>query len=155
LLAFQLLIAFHTLILPLTARNIKSSGVSKSNHSEILVIMASGINVTTIYNSFSDFKKMFGVEFPDDRRIAFKNGEGEFRGVYHVRSACLFPRAGRSPATPLQSRKDEAWAAAELQRKTVNHQPVELVSVTFCYWHAGTKQKLAITIKEKDRAGNL
>lgn len=40
--------------------------------------MASGINVTSIYGSFSEFKKMFGVEFPDDRRIAFKSGEGRF-----------------------------------------------------------------------------
>lgn len=78
-LAFQLFIAFQTLILPLTARNIKSSVVNKSNQSEILVIMASGINVTSVYNSFSEFKKMFGVEFPDDRRIAFKQGEGEFK----------------------------------------------------------------------------
>lgn len=77
-LAFQLFIASQTLLLPLTARNIKSSVVNKSNQSEILVIMASGVNVTSIYNSFSEFKKMFGVEFPDDRRVAFKNGEGEF-----------------------------------------------------------------------------
>lgn len=80
LLAFQLSIVFLSFIVPLTARNIKSSGVNKSttNQSEILVIMASGINVTSIYNSFSEFKKMFGVEFPDDRRIAFRNGDGEF-----------------------------------------------------------------------------
>lgn len=78
-LAFQLFfIAFQTLFLPLNARNIKSSVVNKSNQSEILVIMASGVNVSSIYNSFSEFKRMFGVEFPDDRRIAFKNGEGEF-----------------------------------------------------------------------------
>lgn len=77
-LAFQLFILSQTLLLPLSARNIKSSVVNKSNQSEILVIMASGVNVTSIYNSFNEFKKMFGVEFPDDRRIAFKNGEGEF-----------------------------------------------------------------------------
>lgn len=76
-LAFQLFIFFQTLIVPLTARNIKSSTVNKSNQSETLVIMANGINVTSIYNSFSDFKKMFGIEFPDDRRVAFKNGEGK------------------------------------------------------------------------------
>lgn len=76
-LAFQLFISFQTLVVPLTARNIKSSTVNKSNQSETLVIMANGINVTSIYNSFSDFKKMFGVEFPDDRRVAFKNGEGK------------------------------------------------------------------------------
>jgi hypothetical protein len=78
-LAFQLFIAFQTLILPLTARNIKSSVANKSNQSEILVIMASGINVTSVYNSFSEFKRMFGVELPDDRRIAFKQAEGELK----------------------------------------------------------------------------
>ena len=77
-LAFQLFVVLHTLIVPLTARNIKSSEKNKSNQSEMLVIMASGINVTSIYNGFSEFKKIFSVEFPDDRRIAFKNGEGEF-----------------------------------------------------------------------------
>ena len=76
-LAFQLFIAFQTLFLPLTARNIKSSVVNKSNQSEILVIMASGVNVTSIYNSFSEFKKIFGVEFSDDRRVAFKDGKGK------------------------------------------------------------------------------
>jgi hypothetical protein len=76
-LAFQLFIAFQTLILPLTARNIKSSVANKSNQSEILVIMASGINVTSVYNSFSEFRRMFSVEFPDEKRIAFKQGEGE------------------------------------------------------------------------------
>lgn len=80
MLAFQLFIAFQTLFLPLTARNIKSS-VNKSNQSEILVIMKSGVNVSSIYNSFNEFKKMFGVEFPDDRRIAFKSGEGRFISV--------------------------------------------------------------------------
>lgn len=78
MLAFQLFIAFQSLIVPLAARNIKGSVVNKSNQSEVLVIMASGINATSIYNSFSEFRKMFGVEFPDDRRIAFKSGEGEF-----------------------------------------------------------------------------
>lgn len=78
LLALQLFIVLHSFIVPLTARNIKSSGLNKTNQSEILVMMASGINVTSVYNSFSEFKKMFGVEFSDDRRIAFKNGEGEF-----------------------------------------------------------------------------
>lgn len=77
-LAFQLFVAFQTLpILPSTARNVRGAG-AKSNQSEMLVIMSSGVNVTNIYNSFNEFKKMFGVEFPDDRRIAFKNGEGEF-----------------------------------------------------------------------------
>lgn len=94
LLAFQLFIVFHTVILPLTARNIKSSGVNKSHHSEILVIMASGINVTTIYNSFSEFKNMFGVEFPDDRRIAFKNGEGRFH------SSRVFRKPKAHPSQP-------------------------------------------------------
>lgn len=76
-LAFQLFIAFQTLVLPLTGRNIKSSVGSKSNQSEILVIMASGINVTSVYNSFNEFKKMFAVELPDERKIVFKQGEGE------------------------------------------------------------------------------
>jgi hypothetical protein len=69
-LVFQLLLA-------ISARNIKSSA-NKANQTEILVIVASGINVTNIYNSFSEFKMMFGVDLPDDRRIAFKNGEGKF-----------------------------------------------------------------------------
>jgi hypothetical protein len=69
-LVFQLLLAA-------SARNIKSSA-NKANQTEILVIVASGINVTNIYNSFSEFKTMFGVDLPDDRRIAFKNGEGKF-----------------------------------------------------------------------------
>lgn len=78
-LAFQLSVAFLLLTPPLChARNIRGSGTNKANQSEILVIMSSGVNVTSIYNSFSEFKKMFGVEFPDDRRVAFKNGEGEF-----------------------------------------------------------------------------
>jgi hypothetical protein len=89
MLAFQLFIA-STLILPLTARNIKSSVVNKSNQSEILVIMASGINVTSVYNSFSEFKKMFGVEFPDDRRIAFKQGEGESYEFINFQSITMF-----------------------------------------------------------------
>jgi len=65
------------------ARNIKSSTVAaatgnrSSNQTDVLVIMANGSNVTSIYNSFADFKTMFGVEFSDDRRIAFKNGEGK------------------------------------------------------------------------------
>lgn len=80
-LAFQLFISFQTLIVPLTARNIKNSTVNKLNQSETLVIMANGINVTSIYNSFRDFKKMFGVEFPDDRRVAFKNGEGKLQSI--------------------------------------------------------------------------
>lgn len=79
LLAFQLFLVLPTLIVPLSARNIKgNSVVSKSNSTEILVIMPPSANVTSIYSSFSEFKKMFGVEFPDDRRVAFKNGEGEF-----------------------------------------------------------------------------
>ena len=89
-LAFQLFIAFQTLILPLTARNIKSSVVNKSNQSEILVIMASGINVTSVYNSFSDFKRMFGVEYPDERRIAFKQGEGEFDSFINIQFISMF-----------------------------------------------------------------
>lgn len=76
MLAFQLFMTINTVILPLTsARNIKLS--TKTAQSELLVIMASGVNVTTIYKSFNDFKKMFSVEFPDDRRIAFKTAEGE------------------------------------------------------------------------------
>lgn len=76
LVTFQLFAAFQSLVVPLAARNIKSPAY-KSNQSEILVIMSSGTNVTSIYSSFNDFRKMFGVEFPDDRRIAFKNGEGK------------------------------------------------------------------------------
>lgn len=74
----------------MTARNIKSSVVNKSNQSEILVIMASGINVTSIYNSFSEFKKTFGVEFPEDRRIAFKQGEGESDKCIIFQSISMF-----------------------------------------------------------------
>jgi hypothetical protein len=90
-LAFQLSLTFPTLIVPLNARNIKSSIGNKSNQTEILVIMASGINVTSIYNSFSEFKKTFGVEFPDDRRVAFKNGEGEFINFPSVSMLLTFP----------------------------------------------------------------
>lgn len=47
------------------------------NNTNNIVIMLNGTNITSIYNSFIEFKKMFGVEFPDDRRIAFTNADGE------------------------------------------------------------------------------
>lgn len=77
-LAFQLSVAFQILIVPLAARNVKGSVATKP---EMLVIMAGGANVTSIYDSFSEFKKMFGVEFPEDRRIAFKSGKGKFINI--------------------------------------------------------------------------
>lgn len=77
-LAFQLSVAFQILIVPLAARNVKGSVANKP---EMLVIIAGGANVTSIYDSFSEFKRMFGVEFPEDRRIAFKSGEGEFINI--------------------------------------------------------------------------
>jgi hypothetical protein len=42
-----------------------------------LVIMSNATNVTAINKSFNDFKKMFGVEFTDDRRVTFTSGRGE------------------------------------------------------------------------------
>lgn len=74
-LAFQLFLAFRILLVPLTANG------SDALRPEMLVIMASGINVTSIYDSFSEFRKMFGVELPDDRRIVFESGEGEFINI--------------------------------------------------------------------------
>lgn len=84
-LAFQL-ICFHSIVphpLPIAARNIRNSAVNKSNNqSEILVIMANGINITSIYGSFDEFKRIFGVEFPDDQRIVFRTGEGKFVTIH-------------------------------------------------------------------------
>lgn len=74
-LAFQLFVAFRILLVPHTANG------SDAHRPEMLVIMASGINVTSIYDSFSEFRRMFGVELPDDRRIAFESGEGEFINI--------------------------------------------------------------------------
>lgn len=50
---------------------------NNNNLTESLVIMSNGTNITSVYNSFIEFKKMFGVEFPDDRRIAFTSGDGK------------------------------------------------------------------------------
>ena len=50
---------------------------NNNNLTESLVIMSNGTNITSVYNSCIEFKKMFGVEFPDDRRIAFTSGHGK------------------------------------------------------------------------------
>ena len=96
LLLFLVLLILYTTI-PLTAaRNARNTASSNSiavnktlnnnsnniysnnnNLTESLVIMSNGTNITSVYNSFIEFKKMFGVEFPDDRRIAFISGDGE------------------------------------------------------------------------------
>jgi hypothetical protein len=148
LLAFQLFIAFQTSILPVTARNIKST-VSKSNQSEILVIMASGINVTTIYNSFSEFKKMFGVEFPDDRRIAFKNGEGKFHTKYQIYRDDGWSLGAHLHVPRTQSKPFPSFLRRTLkQRGSWNCKITQLFmnpflfhdafQVTFAYWHVAS-----------------
>jgi hypothetical protein len=84
--AFKLFVVFQALLTPIAARNIKNL----EKKSGILVIMTSEINVTTIYNSFTEFKKMYGIEFPDDGRITFTNGKGEFKLASHLRGQKVF-----------------------------------------------------------------
>lgn len=82
MIALQLYIIFLTAILPLaSARNIKASHSIRANQSEILVIMASGVNVTSIYKNFSEFKRILGVQLPDDRRVSFKTDVGKSGNV--------------------------------------------------------------------------
>jgi len=96
LLLFLVLLILYTSIPLTSARNARNTASSNSiavnktlnnnsnniysnnnNLTESLVIMSNGTNITSVYNSFIEFKKMFGVEFPDDRRIAFISGDGE------------------------------------------------------------------------------
>ena len=53
--------------------------------------MSNGTNITSVYNSFIEFKRMFGVEFPDDRRIAFTSGDGELITLMVMIKLILLP----------------------------------------------------------------
>lgn len=81
--AIHLLILFiflHFFIIHSTqARNIRNPINTKpfNSSSDVLVIMSSGVNVSAVFGSFNEFKKIFGVQVSEDKRIAFKNGEGE------------------------------------------------------------------------------
>lgn len=59
-------------------RNNNSNNNINYNQTESLVIMSNGTNITSVYNSFIEFKKMFGVEFPDHTKITFTSGDGEY-----------------------------------------------------------------------------
>lgn len=48
-----------------------------NNPTESLVIMSHGTNITSVYNSFIEFMKMFDVELPSDRKVTFTNGNGK------------------------------------------------------------------------------
>lgn len=79
----HLLILFtflHSFIIHSTqARNIRNPINIKSfnSSSEVLVIMSSGVNVSAVFGSFNEFKKIFGVQVSEDKQIAFKSGEGK------------------------------------------------------------------------------
>lgn len=80
LLFLTLLLILHTTAtLPVAlARDATfSSSVSNSNNKNgtNLVIMLNGTNVTSISDSFIEFKKMFGAH--DDNGTAFTTGDGE------------------------------------------------------------------------------
>lgn len=70
-LLLTLLLLSHTL--PVLARKNFLNDTTNST----LVIMSNATNITSINKSFNDFKKMFGVEFSDDRRVTFTSGRGE------------------------------------------------------------------------------
>lgn len=69
-LLLTLLLLSHTL--PVLARK----NLNDTSNST-LVIMSNATNITSINKSFNDFKKMFGLEFSDDRRVTFTSGRGE------------------------------------------------------------------------------
>lgn len=68
-----LLLLSHTL--PILARKNFTDDNTTNN---TLVIMSNATNITSISESFNDFKKMFGVEISNDRRVTFTSGRGEF-----------------------------------------------------------------------------
>jgi hypothetical protein len=79
------------------ARSFKNAGNSTRLQSkitsEVLVIMSNDVNVSKIYNSFHEFQRIFDVKFPSDKKLTFKNGEGEFILLY-------FPGFQIPPPTP-------------------------------------------------------
>jgi hypothetical protein len=78
LLLFPTLLILHTLPLALARDATSSSSASDSynKNGTNLVIMLNGTNVTSISDSFIEFKKMFGVH--DDNGTAFTTGDGEY-----------------------------------------------------------------------------
>jgi hypothetical protein len=80
-LTFQLLVIpqiLSHLAHPTTAHDINATNnnVNMTNHTKgILVLFASHVNVSTIYDSFNEFKMLFGIE-KHEKDVVFQQNEG-------------------------------------------------------------------------------
>lgn len=88
-LTFQLLVIpqiLSHLAHPTTATNLNATNPANMTKDDILVMMASHINVSSVYDSFNQFKLFHQVD--NDIRIIFQQSKGE--SIFHM-CMCWWP----------------------------------------------------------------